>query len=84
MTNEDFDIDQRRLCSDGSCTGLLDEDGRCKECGKDALDEAVVTVTAAPTATEEDDFETRQLCSDGSCTGILGPDGRCKECGKSP
>ena len=28
----DFD-DDRRLCSDGACTGLVGADGRCKLCG---------------------------------------------------
>jgi len=28
-----FDPARRRLCPDGSCIGLLDENGRCKECG---------------------------------------------------
>lgn len=26
--------EQRRLCPDGTCTGVLDADGRCKICGK--------------------------------------------------
>lgn len=28
------DWDNRRLCSDGSCIGVIGPDGRCKECGK--------------------------------------------------
>jgi hypothetical protein len=28
-----FDPTRRRLCPDGACIGLLDESGRCKECG---------------------------------------------------
>ena len=28
-----FDDDDRKLCPDGNCTGLLGEDGRCKVCG---------------------------------------------------
>ncbi|MBE7451897.1 MAG: hypothetical protein HS111_24320 [Kofleriaceae bacterium] len=28
--------DQRRLCPDGGCTGLLGPDGRCKVCGRGA------------------------------------------------
>jgi hypothetical protein len=31
--SEKFDPSRRRLCPDGSCIGLLDEAGRCKECG---------------------------------------------------
>lgn len=26
--------DERRLCPDGACTGLIGSDGRCKVCGK--------------------------------------------------
>jgi hypothetical protein len=27
------EFDDRKLCPDGNCTGLLGEDGRCKVCG---------------------------------------------------
>jgi hypothetical protein len=30
----DLDWEQRRLCSDESCIGVVGPDGRCKECGK--------------------------------------------------
>ncbi len=30
---EDFDLDDRVLCSDGACTGIIIE-GKCSECGK--------------------------------------------------
>jgi hypothetical protein len=30
---EDFDMDDRVLCSDGTCTGII-IDGKCSECGK--------------------------------------------------
>jgi hypothetical protein len=32
--NDVIDWDQRTLCSDESCIGVLGPDGRCKECGK--------------------------------------------------
>jgi len=31
----DSDWDNRILCSDGSCIGVIGADGRCKECGKE-------------------------------------------------
>lgn len=31
---KDSDWDNRKLCSDGNCIGVIDPDGRCKECGK--------------------------------------------------
>ena len=33
-TQTDLDWDQRTLCSDESCIGVIGPDGRCKECGK--------------------------------------------------
>jgi hypothetical protein len=30
----DIDWDNRVLCSDGNCIGVVGTDGRCKECGK--------------------------------------------------
>jgi hypothetical protein len=30
----DLEWEQRTLCSDESCIGVIGEDGRCKECGK--------------------------------------------------
>jgi hypothetical protein len=48
------DWDNRRLCSDGSCIGVIGPDGRCKECGKlhsvDAGDVPPPAVFAAPAA----------------------------------
>lgn len=31
---EDTDFDNRVLCSDGACIGVIDEKGVCKVCGK--------------------------------------------------
>lgn len=30
----DSDWEERTLCSDGNCIGIIGSDGRCKECGK--------------------------------------------------
>lgn len=30
----DEDWENRRLCSDGNCIGVIGSDGRCRECGK--------------------------------------------------
>ena len=30
----DIDWENRALCSDGNCIGVIGTDGRCKECGK--------------------------------------------------
>lgn len=51
MTSEDR-IDQdgwenRQLCSDGNCIGVIGPDGRCKECGKPGGSVAAGTDDAA-------------------------------------
>ena len=33
-TSEDLGWENRQLCSDGNCIGVIGPDGRCKECGK--------------------------------------------------
>jgi hypothetical protein len=33
-TDLDLEWEQRTLCSDESCIGVIGPDGRCKECGK--------------------------------------------------
>jgi hypothetical protein len=32
--DDDSDWENRTLCSDGNCIGVIGPDGRCKECGK--------------------------------------------------
>ena len=32
--NKDLEWENRVLCSDGNCIGVIGTDGRCKECGK--------------------------------------------------
>jgi len=34
ITPNNSDWDNRVLCSDGNCIGVIGSDGRCKECGK--------------------------------------------------
>ncbi len=89
--------ENRTLCSDGNCIGVIGADGLCKECGKpydgphvesrvfeeDPPDEEdEVIEDAQEEVAESPGWEDRQLCSDGNCIGVIGPDGRCKECGK--
>jgi hypothetical protein len=90
--------DNRRLCIDEACIGVLGPDGRCRECGKPGGDPIPHTATGAaanhepappadppaavPSEAVPDDWDNRRLCSDESCIGVLGPDGRCKVCGK--
>ena len=92
---DDDDWENRVLCSDESCIGVIGADGRCKECGRPheqmqnqeikaapTDDPPADDTPAPPTSDSDDDWENRTLCSDESCIGVIGPDGRCKECGK--
>jgi hypothetical protein len=84
MVEDEIDFDARELCSDGSCTGLIGSDGRCRICGRSKIGEAVEGSATELEASEPDEnFADRELCPDGNCTGILGPDRRCKLCGTS-
>ena len=90
MVEDEIDFEQRELCADGNCTGVIGDDGRCRECGRSRSGEAAASASAeavldavAGGDSGSDEFADRQLCHDGNCTGILGSDGRCKVCGKS-
>ena len=96
VANDDDDWENRVLCIDESCIGVIGPDGRCKECGKlhkeapsaemDMAQDDTVSKEALdeqPATQFDDTWENRTLCSDESCIGVIGPDGRCKECGKS-
>jgi len=37
---DDIDFSKRVLCSDGTCIGVINEDGVCNECGKPYTGEA--------------------------------------------
>lgn len=97
FTDQEFDPRRRRLCPDGSCVGVIGDDGKCRECGAvDAgwtaennaapsdADKPTEIEAAAPAGdVDHSGFDSsRRLCSDGTCLGLLGPDGRCNECGQ--
>ena len=93
---ESPDLTSRKLCSDGSCIGVIGSDGLCKVCGKRAeTEEPQPRSSEEPMPTggtgdapdsggteEAPDLGSRRLCSDGACIGVIGPDERCKVCGK--
>jgi predicted Zn-ribbon and HTH transcriptional regulator len=57
-TQEDLEWEQRILCSDESCIGVIGPDGRCKECGLPYSGPFDVTKTeTVPSDIEEDDPE---------------------------
>jgi hypothetical protein len=89
-----FDPNQRRLCPDGACVGIIGSDGRCKICGMHgamtgddrgfASDNLEEEDAMAALGDADDTFDpSRSLCPDGACVGVLGPDRRCKVCGRS-
>jgi len=89
----DPEWENRELCPDGNCIGVIGPDGRCKECGmpsgnpsegaQKTADIVNVPGCSGIQAPESDpEWENRILCPDGNCIGIIGPDGRCGVCGK--
>ena len=85
--------DERELCPDGTCVGVIGDDGLCKVCGARGTGAprgatAGITRPVAPPARDldaskedADEDEDRELCPDGACVGLIGPDRRCKVCG---
>ncbi len=91
--HELLDLESRKLCPDGACTGVIGDDGCCKLCGLPAgaevesgrpfaLPDADDLTESSASSGEELDLASRQLCPDGACTGVIGDDGRCKVCGR--
>ncbi len=66
---------QRILCGDGSCIGLLDEDGYCIECGKDSLGK----LKHQPNLK----IGSLVLCANSKCWGSIDINGRCDRCGRA-
>ncbi len=83
----DAEWDNRRLCVDGNCIGVIGPDGRCKECGRpggedlpaadDALYESPTTDSGADEteATPSDNHE--ESPDDAWENRRLCPDGNC-------
>jgi hypothetical protein len=90
-TPETFDDEDRRLCPDEACIGLLDDTGHCKVCGRSADGapglppsqeaEDEIEAAAPPEEQADDDGDDRRLCPDGACIGLLDETGHCKVCG---
>ena len=59
-TNQsDSDWDNRILCSDGSCIGVIGPDGHCKECGKKYEGTLPETIVADNESRSEGEDEPR-------------------------
>ena len=59
----DLDWDNRVLCSDGNCIGVIGADGRCKECGKEyegELPEPAISEPNGQPEGEAEDLSTKE------------------------
>ena len=52
-----IDLASRKLCSDGTCIGVIGPDGRCKECGKPYTGEPEPEDEPEPEEEPEDEKE---------------------------
>ncbi|MBN1932092.1 MAG: hypothetical protein JW786_10850 [Desulfobacterales bacterium] len=73
------DWQNRVLCSDGNCIGVIGSDGRCKECGKPFQEPEL---SEAPISRDEEEKETLSPTTQAETSGAnlesknddLGPD----------
>ena len=56
----DIDWDNRLLCSDGNCIGVIGADGCCKECGKKY--EGKLPETVISEQSDQSDMEDEDRC----------------------
>jgi hypothetical protein len=78
---ESFDPQRRRLCSDGSCVGIVGPDGRCRMCGLAHPDGPGDVAAFSPTAASLDEdgdlaeADDVALAADGPQIKDVGNDG---------
>ncbi len=83
----DAEWDNRRLCDDGNCIGVIGPDGRCKECGRstsgeppatdDVIDDSQSTDSDAPETIEAPLGDHENSADDAWENRRLCPDGNC-------
>jgi hypothetical protein len=88
-TSESFDPQTRRLCPDGGCIGVIGDDGRCSECGREYVDDGSAQPGLGPEAfaggcATEDEGGDAPLAAEGASDATdfdagrpLCPDGAC-------
>ncbi len=88
-TNNDSDWDNRVLCNDGNCIGVIGSDGRCKACGKkydsdlpemsysENEDQTVAQEEDRPSATAEINEANAAPIDDEWKNRVLCSDGNC-------
>jgi hypothetical protein len=79
----DDEWEQRQLCSDGNCIGVIGPDGRCKECGKPAeggapppaaKDESDAAPEAPPAEAEKDETDETISTAEAPAAGTAESD----------
>ena len=81
----DLDLENRELCPDGACIGVLDDKGKCKVCGQGAAapaeadrdEEEADELPAKPEAAEEPEERDESLGAPDLDDRELCPDGSC-------
>ncbi|MBW2249028.1 MAG: hypothetical protein JRF62_18030, partial [Deltaproteobacteria bacterium] len=56
----DIEWEQRKLCSDESCIGVIGPDGRCKECGLPFEEGPSDGIVEEPAMENMEEYETEQ------------------------
>lgn len=76
--------DQRVLCPNENCIGLLSTNATCGLCGfgkAPVLMEEPAELAARTEVATTDDFALRHLCPNDNCIGVLDTNQRCALCG---
>jgi hypothetical protein len=75
MNDAKFDS-KRRLCPDGSCVGVVGDDGRCRVCGRDAggAKSAAASSPVAAAAAAADDTAFDSVSDDDAGDDALAAD----------
>ena len=59
-SQEDIEWEQRTLCRDESCIGVIGPDGRCKECGLPFEEGPSDGIEEEPAMENKEEFETEE------------------------
>jgi hypothetical protein len=68
-TQADLEWEQRTLCSDESCIGVIGPDGRCKECGLPYAGSVGITKEKSVTSDFEEDDKENEINEEPEETG---------------
>jgi hypothetical protein len=85
--SQELDFENRELCPDGSCIGVIGPDGRCKVCGRPGSSDGRGPYRASPGRQEDDGEEDDLDAAEAAAAGDdepafdedreLCPDGSC-------